>query len=177
MQAVIKMGIDLIKIKEIAKEKEDENWKFRTFLKRHDMPLEQMDSMVHRLYERVSSEIDCTACGNCCREISPSLNQKDIERLSRGLAIPPDQFINQFLVEDKENFSDGFLFNKRPCPFLSGNICAYYDLRPESCSSYPHLHKEGFVFRLIGVIQNYEICPIVFNVFELLKAEIWGRGA
>ena len=40
------MGIDLIKIKEIAKEKEDENWTFRTFLKRHDMPLEQMDSMV-----------------------------------------------------------------------------------------------------------------------------------
>ena len=64
MQAVIKMGIDLIKIKEIAKEKEDENWKFRTFLKRHDMPLEQMDSMVHRLYERVSSGIDCTACLN-----------------------------------------------------------------------------------------------------------------
>jgi len=34
------MGIDLIKIKEIAKEKEDENWTFRTFLKRHDMPLD-----------------------------------------------------------------------------------------------------------------------------------------
>ena len=155
------MELDLIKIKQIAKDKEDENWEFRTFLKRHDMPLEQMDSMVHRLYERVSSEIDCTACGNCCREISPSLNQKDIERFSRGLAIAPDQFISQFLVEDKENFSDGLIFNKRPCPFLSGNICTYYDLRPESCASYPHLHKEDFVFRLIGVIENYEICPIV----------------
>ena len=108
------MEIDLTKIKEIAKDKEDENWEFQTFLKSHDMPLEQMDSMVHRLYERVSSEIDCTACGNCCREISPSLNQKNIERLSRGLAIHPDQFINQFLVENKENFSDGFLYRKVP---------------------------------------------------------------
>jgi hypothetical protein len=31
------------------------------------------------------------------------------------------------------------------------------------------LNKDEFVFRLMGVIGNYEICPIVFNVYEMLK--------
>jgi len=26
---------------------------------------------------------------------------------------------------------------------------------------------------LIGVVQNYDVCPIVFNVYEQLKAELW----
>ncbi len=30
-------------------------------------------------------------------------------------------------------------------------------------------YENDFVFRLIGVIQNYSICPIVFNVYEALK--------
>ncbi len=30
-------------------------------------------------------------------------------------------------------------------------------------------HKEEFASRLIGVINNYSICPIVFNVYEALK--------
>ena len=27
----------------------------------------------------------------------------------------------------------------------------------------------------MGVIQNYSICPIVFNVYEQLKKELWHR--
>jgi len=27
----------------------------------------------------------------------------------------------------------------------------------------------------MGVIDNYSACPIVFNVFELLKGEVWYR--
>lgn len=34
-------------------------------------------------------------------------------------------------------------------------------------------NKEDFVFRLIGVVGNYDVCPIVFNVYEQLKAELW----
>jgi hypothetical protein len=26
---------------------------------------------------------------------------------------------------------------------------------------------------LIGVVENYDVCPIVFNVYEQLKAELW----
>ena len=41
---------------------------------------------------------------------------------------------------------------------------------------FPHLHKEEFIFRLWGVVENCPICPIVFNVYEQLKDELWYFG-
>jgi hypothetical protein len=98
------METDLIKIENLAKEREDENWTFRTFLKGYD--IKNLDTIVHKLFKQVSEAIDCTACGNCCKAIQPSLKKKD------------------------------------------------------------------FVFRLIGVVNNYSICPIVFNVYEALKNKL-----
>jgi Fe-S-cluster containining protein len=164
---------DLKKIKKVVKKKEDENWEFRSFLRGYDIEVEELDSIVHRLYEEVNGQIDCTACGNCCREISPVLDDEDIERLSRGLGISSGNFKERFLVKDDNDYSEGFIFNKRPCPFLKGNVCSYYELRPEDCRSFPHLHKEEFVFRLIDVVENCAVCPIVFNVYEQLKAKFW----
>jgi hypothetical protein len=43
------------------------------------------------------------------------------------------------------------------------------------CRSYPHLHKKDFAHRVIKVIDNCSICPIAFNVFERLKAELWQK--
>jgi len=168
----MKVETDLKKIKETAEKKEDENWEFRSFLKGYDIEVEELDSIVHGLLEEVYKEIDCTACGNCCRTISPVLEQEDIEKLTLGLGISPENFRERFLIKDDENYSEGFIFNKKPCPFLKGNLCSHYELRPEDCRSFPHLHKEEFVFRLIGVIENYAVCPIVFNVYEQLKAEL-----
>ena len=80
------------------------------------------------------------------------------------------EFKKQFLTKTDEG---DCTFRMLPCPFLENNICSQYKYRPKDCRSYPHLHKEDFVFRLIGVIDNYSICPIVFNVYELLKERIW----
>ncbi len=168
---MIDMETNLNKIRELSKEKEDENWEFRSFLKGCDIPSEKIDLIVHKLYQQISSEMDCTTCANCCKEVLPVLYQEDIEKFSKGLGISTSQFRNQYLVEDKE--SKGFIFNKKPCPFLKDNLCLYPDYRPKDCISYPHLHRKGFVFRLINVIHNYSICPIVYNVYECLKDEIW----
>ncbi len=40
---MIKVETDLRKIKELAKEKWDENWEFRSFLKKCDIPEEKID--------------------------------------------------------------------------------------------------------------------------------------
>ena len=169
----MKVEIDLNIIKEAARKKEDENWEFRSFLKEYDIEIEELDAIVHRLFEGVYREIDCTACGNCCREISPVLEYEDIERISQGLGIHPENFKKRFLEKDVDEYSEGFIFKKKPCPFLEGNVCSYHELRPEDCRSFPHLHKAEFVFRLIGVVQNYDVCPIVFNVYEQLKIKLW----
>ncbi len=161
------METDLIKIKKIAQQIEDENWYFRTFLKGYD--IENLDSVVRKLFEQVSKAIDCTACGNCCKEIKPILKKKDINKLSKGLNIPPDQFVTKYVDKDEDGNN---ILNQLPCPFLNDNKCTQYGSRPIDCASYPHLHKKDFVFRLIGVVNNYSICPIVFNVYEALKNKL-----
>jgi hypothetical protein len=164
------METDLNIIRKLSKEKEDENLEFRSFLKGCDIPEEKIDSMVHEIYQKVSSGIDCRTCANCCREIQPVLDQKDIERFSKCLAISAAQFKDQYLVKDEE--PGKFVFNKKPCPFVKDNVCSHYICRPKVCRSYPHLNKRGFIFRLVNVIGNCSICPIVFNVYESLKDEI-----
>ena len=161
------METDLIKIGHLAKQREDENWTFRTFLKGYD--IKNLDTIVQNLFKQVSEAIDCTACGNCCKAMQPILKKKDINKLSKTLKITPDQFIAKYVDKDKDGDN---ILNQIPCPFLNDNKCTLYDARPVDCSSYPHLHKKDFVFRLIGVINNYSICPIVFNVYEALKNQL-----
>jgi len=163
--------IDINKIRKLAKNKEDENYEFCSFLKGCD--LEEIDIIVQRLYRSISSKIDCKICGNCCKKVSPVLNIKDVRRLTNGLKISIDTFKNKYLMERENN--EGITFNKKPCPFLNNNICSQYEYRPKDCRSYPHLHKKYFVSRLINVIDNASVCPIVFNVYEALKEEVWNN--
>ena len=165
------METDLDKIKKLSKENEDKNWKFRSFLKECGISRDKIDSIEHRLYKKVSSEIDCKTCANCCKQVQPTLDQEDIEGFSECLDISVAQFKEKYLVKDDD--PKKFVFKKKPCPFLKDNLCSHYTNRPKDCVSYPHLHKNGFTLRLMGVIGNCSICPIVYNVYEYLKDEIW----
>jgi len=166
------METDINKIKKISKQKdkEKENWKFRSFLKSCDIADEKIDSIVHKLYRDIVSEIDCQKCANCCIEMVPTLDNEDIDKFSKGSGIPVAEFKSRYLVKNKG--SNDYTFNKMPCPFLKNNSCSCYTCRPKDCVAYPHLHKNEFTSRLINVIVNCSICPIVFNVFEGLKQEI-----
>jgi Fe-S-cluster containining protein len=166
----MKLETSIRRIKKLAKKRDDENWRFRSFLKSIDLSIEELDAIVHRHYETVSKQIDCCECGNCCREVLPSLSQTDIQRLASTLNLSVDAAISTYLKPSEKNT---FTFKKRPCPFLSDNKCTVYESRPDDCRSYPHLQKNEFVFRLIGVVSNCSVCPIVFHVFERLKDELW----
>jgi len=164
---------DLSRIRQLSEEKNDENWEFRSFLKNcHGFSPEEIDRLTYRLYDEIASTIDCKECANCCREMRPVLNSLDIKRFAEGLNIPVVQFKKRYLLECE---GKGFWFKTTPCPFLSDNRCSQYSFRPEACRSFPHLHKKDFTSRLINVVDNYSICPIVFNVYEGLKSKLW-RG-
>jgi len=163
---------NLSRIRTLSRKKEEENWEFRAFLK-GKCPSERLDSLVHSLSQEIAAAIDCTTCGNCCREILPVLDEEDIERFAQGLGISPKELTDQYVVRDEE----GFTFSRTPCPFLHERRCTNYEARPEDCRSYPHLHKEDMLSRLMGVVENCSICPIVFNVYEALKRELWSRSA
>ena len=127
--------------------------------------------LFHRLFREIRAEIDCKTCANCCKEIRPRLKEQDVEKLAKWLQMPEENFRTQYL----ELTEDGAFFREMPCPFLRNNTCSCYEYRPQDCASYPHLHKKDFISRLYGVLDNSSICPIVYNVYERLKDEVWHR--
>jgi Fe-S-cluster containining protein len=163
---------DLHTIERVAKEKEEENWEFRSFLKQLDIEIEKLDAIVRQVTAEVTSQIDCTECGNCCKRVRPELDKEDITRFAKGLKISVEDLRDKYLIQNEDTGSNQ-IFNSLPCPFLENNMCMNYECRPKACASYPHLDKDEFVFRVWGVIENYAICPIVFNVYNQLKNEQW----
>ena len=119
-------------VAKLADERKNENWRFRTFLKGIDMEIEELDAVVHRHYADVAGRIDCCACGNCCREILPTLDDADVSGLATSLGTSPDEVVAQYLTRDED---DDLTLNQRPCPFLVGNRCRVYEHRPEACRS------------------------------------------
>ena len=162
------------RIEQLAQECEEENWRFRQFLKELDMEVHELDAVVHRHHEEVASQIDCRTCGNCCREVSPVFSEHDVSRLATGLEVSVPRLIERYLEPDEDE-NDSFMFCDSPCPMLSDGMCTVYEFRPDDCRSFPHLHGEEFVFHLSQVVENCSVCPIVFHVYERLKDELWNE--
>ena len=167
----MKIETDLTKLADLAQVREDDNWAFRCFLKQSDLSSSEIDVHVQKLFKKVSQQVDCTACANCCKTITPTFKPSDIQRLARHLSLSNDDFTAKFLHHNQD--VGGLTFRTEICPFLKDNICTVYQYRPSACRSFPHLHKPDFVFRVTQAFNNYSICPIVFNVYEELKHRLF----
>lgn len=159
----IELDVDLIAKRADVLEKE--NVRFCAYLKNQDG--DEIDKLVYKLNEMVSNTIDCTACGNCCKDATPCLSKRDVERLAVAKKVTDKEIEEQYTVLENEER----ICKTQPCSFLKDNKCTVYELRPDDCRTYPHLDKKDFVHRLWMTLENYAICPIVYNVFEKLKGE------
>ena len=163
---------DIKTIKKRCQENKEENWEFRRFLKSCELGVKEIDEIVLQVYQEVLARIDCTNCANCCKEANFLIEEKDVKRLAKGLNLSLEEFKENYVEECEEIGEEGYGFKRLPCPFLQDNKCTVYSFRPDNCRSFPYVHNGEFVFKLINVIENCEICPIVFNVYERLKEEI-----
>ena len=92
------MSVNPAKVHHLAVLKENENDRFRIFLKAHcDMEIEEIDKLVGELTNRVWGGIDCTTCANCCKELQPTLDADEIKRLAAGLGMADEKFIAAYL--------------------------------------------------------------------------------
>ena len=167
------MQTDYNNLEKLAKEKEDENWKFRSFLKFYDeLSDDELDKLVSKLASKYKSKVECTSCGRCCKELKPTLSEKDQQRLADGLGISAKELKDQYLEYDNDDDEPGWQIKAAPCHFLKNNKCTVYENRPDDCRGYPYLHGSGFSYRTMKMIERTFTCPIVFNVMEELKEEV-----
>ncbi|MEO8146550.1 MAG: YkgJ family cysteine cluster protein [Bacteroidia bacterium] len=156
---------DLEYIERKAEEKMKENYTFRVFLKGRDP--DKTDRLVKEINDEVTSQIDCTKCANCCKELEAGVTNDEIRKLAELKNLVTEDFIKQYIRED--DFEREPFLKHHPCTFLENNLCSIYDQRPKACRDFPNTHKPGFTSRTLGMINYYGICPIVFNVMERLK--------
>ena len=112
------MPFDLVQIRELGHKKEDENWRFRQFLKSQcDLEEDEVDRQVFETTRRVWAGIDCTACANCCREVKPSFSEDDVTRLAQRLGMEREQFIQRYLERTEAHDENPWQTRTEPCPF------------------------------------------------------------
>lgn len=159
------------KTRRLARTLEDENWKFRSWLK-FNAP-DNIDEIVSGLSRKYFSLIDCRECGNCCRAFSAiHVCKSEIATMAEAKHIPAQEFETKYV---NAGANADVLKLKSPCPMLDGNLCSIYSVRPKTCQEFPNLEKPDFVGRLWQVVENTFICPIVFNVFQELKTVLGWR--
>lgn len=127
-----------------------------------------LDQVMMKLHYEAFERINCLDCANCCKNISPFLTDKDIQRIAKYLRMKPSDFVGNYLIEDEEN---DFVFRESPCPFLmKDNCCSIYEVRPRACREYPHTDRKRFVQILDLTLKNSFICPAVFEIIEELHS-------
>ncbi len=154
-------------IKAQAEIKEEENDAFRTFLK--GLNSDELDEKVHAISDAVTPQIDCTACGACCRQLMINVTEQEKNKVANHLHISPKQFKDDYL---EESMQGKLIINTIPCHFLQDSKCNIYENRFTECREFPHLHEKNFQGRLFGTLVHYAMCPIIYNVVEELKIQI-----
>ena len=168
------MAIDPIHLRVLAEKKEDENCRFRQFLKMRSDE-DEVDRRVFAIARRVTERTDCTACANCCKTVRPSFSEEEIDRLAMRLGIERQRFIETYLERTDPDDDNLWQTRSTPCPFLKDNRCSVYEDRPGDCRGYPYLDQPDFTSRLWGMIERTFTCPIVYEVMEELKPQLGFR--
>lgn len=139
--------------------------KYTTFLKGlHSRKVKQLTAKAKKLNDLAFKKIDCLACGNCCKTMTPTWQPADIKRVAAHFKMTVQQFKNKWLYKDE---AGDWMNTKTPCQFLQkDNKCSIYEIRPKDCSGFPHLKHTDFLIGREVNIPNMTSCPITYEVVE-----------
>ncbi len=159
--------IDIKDLKALAREKEDENYRFRKFLKIH-ADEKTLDNQFKKLHEKYFKIYNCKECRNCCKEIGISMDEYELDKICNYLKLDKEKYINDNLIDRYGEYS----FKEHKCKFLDeNNNCKIKKCLPRTCKEYPYTNKEERLFSLCNIVANASICPVVYEILEELKKE------
>jgi uncharacterized protein len=158
------MIINLDEIKILSASKANENDDFVDYLKQCNTL--EIDNAVYHLTQKIEPQIDCTACGNCCKTLMINVTQQEAKNLSKVVSLPFEETKEKYL---EQGLQQSYIMKSMPCSFLNGTKCSIYEDRFEGCKEFPNLYAKDFTKRLFTTMMHYDRCPIIFNVIEELK--------
>ena len=131
----------------------------------------------HNSSHTKTGEFPCISCHtNCCKEYVIFVNAHDVHRLSVGLGLAPENFLEIYGAKDyslginvKEGMIDLALKQKNGgCEFLEETKdvfrCTVNDFKPGVCKSYPFEMKNGKLTQM-----NSMMCPVDWDLVEFEK--------
>ena len=158
------------RIKEMSDRFADRNSRFRIFLKKNADP-DELDEQFHDLHNEIfhNYNYDCCKCNNCCNTYDIRLNQNDITAISAYLGQAENDFIEKYLIADKDEY-DCLILKDKPCCFLDADgKCQIYECRPTVCREFPHTNKPDRLYSMLGMLEFMEDCPVIYEIIERLK--------
>lgn len=159
--------INIEELKVLANKKEEENYRFRKYLKTH-ADEEMLDKQFKNLHKKYFKIYDCKKCRNCCKELGISIDEYELENICNYLGMDKDKFVKDNLIQNYGEYS----FKDCKCKFLDqNNNCKINKCLPITCKEYPYTNKEERLFGLYSIISNASICPVVYEILEELKKE------
>lgn len=126
-----------------------------------------LDEIAPAIEKEAWKDIDCLACSNCCRTMTPTFTNQDVKRIAPHFGQTPAEFKAQWLEKDKNN---DWVNKIQPCQFLNlkTNMCSIYEIRPVDCSGFPHLSKRKWHEYAHVHKQNIEYCPATLAMVQKL---------
>ena len=121
----------------------------------------------------VWNEVNCLACSNCCRRMTPTYNFQDLKRIAGHLGMTIKAFKEKWLYKNKQG---EWMNRTQPCQFLDRktNMCSIYAIRPADCAQFPHLTKKPMVDYIHIHKQNVQYCPATVTMVEKLIQKVNG---
>ena len=142
--------------------------RLRRFLtKLEKNPPKELDVYADIADRAVWKEIDCLACSNCCRTMTPTYTFRDLQRITKHLNMTIKDFKEKWLYKNREG---EWMNRSTPCQFLDRktNMCNIYAIRPADCAEFPHLTKKKMVDYMHVHKQNVQHCPATYKMVEKL---------
>ena len=87
---VPKIEIDLSRIHQLSRERDDENWEFRSWLKAYAP--DDIDGLVKTLSQKYFALIDCKQCANCCRSLHVEFKKSELHSIAKTLGRSKEGF-------------------------------------------------------------------------------------
>ena len=156
-------------VKSKALKLEEQNYKFRAFL-RNRADYDELDEQFLTLHKELFADNNCCNCGNCCKEFEITLGEDEIKRIAAFLNVTESDFATEYLKKAKPYDDNPFEFKSKPCAFLEADgRCRIQECKPDDCTGFPFTDRPNRMSSLLGVISHAEVCPVVFEILERLK--------